>query len=194
MKCLDSIRNDNKGLTLVEVMMTLLIFGVVLGVVSNVFFTTQGLYGRTSQRADQQMSARAGLTVMVEEVRRAGADPEMVGIVGLVSAAQDSIHVRAELNDIPGIQLDEPSEDVLYYYDAAQGALMRDNGTGAQIMVPNVTDFQIQYFDENNQVLGPLPLTPALSAAVQSVGFTLTTDTPGGGEMAMTTRVGMRNL
>jgi len=194
MKRLDSTWNNSKGLTLVEVMMTLLIFGVVLGVVSNVFFTTQGLYGRTSQRADQQMSARAGLTVMIEEIRRAGADPEMVGIVGLVRATQDSIHVRAELNDVDGIQLDEPSEDVLYYYDPAQGAVMRDNGTGAQIMVPNVTNFQIQYFDDANQVLGPLPLTPALAAAVQSVGINMTTDTRGGGEMILTTRVGMRNL
>jgi prepilin-type N-terminal cleavage/methylation domain-containing protein len=185
---------DSKGITLVEVMMTLLIFGVVLGVVTNVFFTTQGLYGRTSQRADQQMNARAGLSVMVEEVRRAGADPELVGIVGLVRAVQDSIHVRAELNDVAGIQLDEPSEDVLYFYDTAQNAIMRDNGTGAQIMIPDVTNLDLQYFDSDNLLLGPLPLTPQLAARVRSVGITITTETRAGGDMTVTTRVGMRNL
>ncbi|MDH3198979.1 MAG: prepilin-type N-terminal cleavage/methylation domain-containing protein [Candidatus Krumholzibacteria bacterium] len=185
---------DSKGLTLVEVMMTLLIFGVVLGVVTNVFFTTQGLYGRTSQRASQQMSARAGLGIMVEEVRRAGADPELVGIVGLVRATQDSIHVRSELNDVAGIQLDEPSEDVLYFYDTGQNAIMRDNGTGAQMMVPDVTNLALTYFDVDNQLLGPLPLTPQLAARVRSVGITITTDTRAGGEMTITTRVGMRNL
>jgi len=194
MKRIDIQWKNSKGLTLVEVMMTLLIFGVVLGVVTNVFFTTQGLYGRTAQRADQQMSARAGLTVMVEEIRRAGADPELTGIVGLVRAAQDSIHVRAELNDVDGIQLDEPSEDVLYYYDTGAGAIMRDNGTGPQIMVPDVTTLELAYFDGNNQLLGPLPLTPALAQRARSVSITITSDTRAGGEMTVTTRVGMRNL
>jgi len=194
MKRIDIQWKDSKGLTLVEVMMTLLIFGVVLGVVTNVFFTTQGLYGRTSQRADQQMSARAGMTVMVEEIRRAGADPELTGLVGLVRAAQDTIHVRSELNDVDGIQLDEPSEDVVYYYDTGAGAIMRDPGTGPQVMVPNVTDLQIAYFDGSNQLLGPLPLSPGLAQRVRSVAITITTDTRAGGDMTVTTRVGMRNL
>jgi prepilin-type N-terminal cleavage/methylation domain-containing protein len=42
---------NNEGLTLVEVMMTLLIFATVLAVINNVFFTTQSLYSSTSQRA-----------------------------------------------------------------------------------------------------------------------------------------------
>ena len=97
--------NSSAGFTLVEMMMTLLIFGVVLGVIGNVFFTTQGLYGRTSTRANQQMSVRAGLTIMVEELRRAGADPEITGIVGLVRCTQDSVRVRAELNDTEILEL-----------------------------------------------------------------------------------------
>jgi len=182
-----------EGLTLVEIMMTLLIFGVVMGVVTNVFFGTQGMYSRTSQRADQQMNTRAGLTVMTEEIRRAGADPNATGITGLMAAEGDTVRVQAELNDVDGIQTAEPSEDVTYYYDDVAGAVMRDNGTGPQPMIQNVTAFQIQYFDGNNNVLGPLPLNNAQSALVRSVGITITTNTPQGGQMTVNTRVGLRN-
>lgn len=186
-------RSHNEGFTLVEMMMTLLIFGVVLGVVSNVFFTTQGMYSRTSTRAAQQMSSRAGMTVIVEELRHAGADPENTGLTGLMSAAVDTVRVRAELNDTPGIQTVEPSEDVTYYYDTTEMAVMRDSGAGPQIMIENVTNFQLTYFDANNQILAPLPLTPQLARQVRSVGLTLTTDTYEGGEMISGTRIGLRN-
>jgi len=182
-----------EGFTLVEMMMTLLIFGVVMGVVTNVFFGTQGMYSRTSQRADQQMNSRAGLTVMTEEVRRAGADPDATGLTGLMVAENDTVRVRAELNDVAGIQTAEPSEDVIYYFDTAVGALMRDSGTGPSPMISNVTAFSMEYFDENNNLLGPLPLNNAQAGLVRSVGISITTDTPRGGEMIVNTRVGLRN-
>jgi prepilin-type N-terminal cleavage/methylation domain-containing protein len=195
MKHHNNIRSHtgHEGLTLVEIMMTLLIFGVVMGVVTNVFFGTQGMYSQTSQRADQQMSTRAGLTVMTEEIRRAGADPNATGIVALMSAEDDTVRVRAELNDVDGIQTAEPSEDVTYFYDGVTGAVMRDSGTGPQPMIQNVTAFQIQYFDVNNNLLGPLPLNNAQSGLVRSVGISVTTDTPQGGQMTVNTRVGLRN-
>ena len=193
MKRLNNISINNRGFTLVEVMMTLLIFGVVLGVVANVFFTTQGLYGRTTQRADQQMNTRAGLSVMVAEIRRAGADPNNESINALGSAHQDTVRVRTEMNDTAGLQTDEPSEDVLYFYDVDQGTVFRDPGTGPQPMITNVTNFSLQFFDSNNNVIGPTPLTLTMRDQVRSIGINVTTETPGGGEMVVSTRVGLRN-
>lgn len=190
------MHSNQAGFTLVEVLMTLLIFAVVLGVVANVFFTTQGLYGRTTQRADQQMSARAGLTLMVEELRRAGADPDPIqpsGVTAIMSASQDTVRVQSENNDIVGIQTAEPSEDVRYYYDANQDVLFRDPGTGPAAMINNVTAFSLQYFDAANNVLGPMPLSPNLRAQVRSIGITITTETNSGGELTVNTRVGLRN-
>lgn len=184
---------DSEGFTLVELMMTLLIFGVVLGVIGNVFFTTQGLYGRTSQRANQQMSVRSGLTVMVEEIRRAGADPLLTGMAGLVTADSQTVHVRAELNDIAGIQTAEPSEDVTYTYDAAQEILFRDSGTGPLALINNVSDFRFQYFDGANVELLPLPLTAAQAGIVKSISILIVTTTNQGGDVSSSTRVGLRN-
>jgi prepilin-type N-terminal cleavage/methylation domain-containing protein len=185
-------RND--GLTLVEVMMTLLIFATVLAVVNNVFFTTQGLYSRTQQRAGQQMSTRAGLSVMMTEIRALGCDPTDSGIAGIRSAGADSCRFQSDFNGDGAIQLIEPSEDVVYYYDSDLETVFRDPGTGPQVFITDVTQFAFQYFDDNNQQLGPLPLTNQLIPEVRSIGIVITTETPRGGEINSTARMGLRNL
>lgn len=189
-----SLVNRNDGLTLVEVMMTLLIFAVVLTVVNNVFFTTQGLYTRTQQRAGMQMSTRASMGVMVIEFRSIGCDPTEAGIAGIRRATQDSCRFHADISGDGVIQTVEPSEDVLYYYDDVQETVFRNPGTGPQTFVTNVTQFTFQYFDENNNLLGPLPLANNLLPQVRSIGLALTAETPRGGEMSASTRIGLRNL
>jgi hypothetical protein len=189
-----SFVNNTGGLTLVEVMMTLLIFATVLAVINNVFFTTQGLYSATSQRASMQMNARSGIGVMVSEIRAAGCDPTQVGIVGLARATQDSVRILSDLNGDGNITTNEPSEDVLYFYDSDARTVFRNPGTGAVAMIPNVEAFSFAYFDVDDQLLAPVPLNPARAALVRSIGITITSRTPRGGEIDTSTRVGLRNL
>ena len=122
-----------------------------------------------------------------------GLPAKWTGITALATAAADTIRVRAELNDTPGIQTAEPSEDVTYFWDPTVGTVFRDNGTGPQAMITNVTNFQIEYFDVDNQLLVPLPLTTQLSSQVRSIGLAITTTTNQGGDIAVTTRIGLRN-
>jgi prepilin-type N-terminal cleavage/methylation domain-containing protein len=189
-----SVLRNSKGLTLVEVMMTLLIFAVVLAVVNNVFFTTQGLYTRTQQRAAMQMGTRAGLAVMMTELRSLGCDPTEAGIAGLRNASADSCRFQSDINGDGAIQTVEPSEDIVYYYDPGLETVFRDSGTGPQIFITNVTQFTFQYFDSNNQVLGPLPLNNQFISLVRSVGIAVTAEAPKGGEISTTTRIGLRNF
>ena len=129
---------SERGFTLVEMIVTVIVLGIVLIVVNQVFFSTTRLYGNTSVRAGQQMSARAGLSVMANELRTAGCDPAFppAGIQAVLGAAADTVHVQADLTGDGAIQLAEPSEDVTYFYDAGQQAVMRDPGTGPEIMIP----------------------------------------------------------
>lgn len=187
------IRNNN-GLTLVEVMMTLLIFATVLAVVNNVFFTTQNLYNRTQQRANLQMTTRSGLSVMMTELRTLGCDPTEAGIAGLRSARADSCRFQSDNNGDGVIQLNEPSEDIVYFYDPVQETVFRDPGTGAQAFITNVTGFAFQYFDEDNLQMGPLPLTAARLPDVRSIGIVITAEQPRSGEINTSTRVGLRNV
>jgi prepilin-type N-terminal cleavage/methylation domain-containing protein len=184
---------DNSGLTLVELIVTALIFGVVLAVINNVFFSTNTTYTKTSQRADMGMNVRLGLSIMSKELRSAGCDPTGMGIVGIVQATGDSIRVRADLDGDGNIQTAEPSEDVLYFFDPNVGTLFRDPGTGPQVVVQDVTGLTLTYFDADNNVIGPPPLDAAQSAQVRSIGLSITTETMNAGQLSLGTTVSLRN-
>ncbi len=185
---------SEKGLSLVELVVTVVVLGIVLAVVNQIFFSTTRLYGNTSVRAGQQMSARAGLSVMMTELRTAGCDPSIppAGIQGVLSAASDTVHVQADLTGDGAIQTAEPSEDITYFYDPGLMAVMRDPGTGPEVMIPDVTACAFTYFDVNNQPL-VAPLNPADRDRVRSIGINITTETERGGEMTSTTRISLRN-
>jgi prepilin-type N-terminal cleavage/methylation domain-containing protein len=184
--------SNEKGFTLVEMAMAVLIFGIVLVVLNQVFFSSNRLYGSTAVRAGQQMNARVGLSVMVTELRTAGCDPLQVGIPGVVTAASDTAHVRADYNGDGAISTAEPSEDILYYYDPGLMAVVRDPGTGPQMMIRNVTNFVYSYFDETGAAMG-LPVAANDLDRVRSIGITLTTQTERGGQVTTDTRVTLRN-
>jgi len=182
----------NRGVTLIELVMAIMIFGLVMVVINQVFFTTNRLYGRTTIRAGQQMNGRAGVDVMVSELRTAGCDPGQRGIVGIVAAASDSVDVQADFNDDGVIQTAEPSEHVIYYYDAGQQAVMRDSGTGPQLMITDVSSCVFTYFDETNQAIAA-PVAANQVGLIRSIGIQVTTQTARGGTIATQTRVGLRN-
>jgi type II secretory pathway pseudopilin PulG len=189
------IRNtfsDNRGITLVELVVTVIILGMVLLVINQVFFSTTRTYGNTSQRANQQMNARAGLSVMITELRPAGSDPTDQGIQPVLSAASDTVHVQADLTGDGAIQTAEPSEDIMYYYDAGALAVMRDPGTGPEVMIPNVTACTFTFFDIDNVQLAD-PVAANQLELVRSIGIDITTQTDRGGQMTVSTRVALRN-
>ncbi|MCI0452283.1 MAG: prepilin-type N-terminal cleavage/methylation domain-containing protein [Candidatus Latescibacteria bacterium] len=194
-KHLQKIRNafsDNRGITLVELVVTVIVLGIVLLVVNQVFFSTTRIYGSTSTRANQQMNARAGVSVMITELRPAGSDPAEQGIQGVLAAQSDTVHVQADLSGDGAIQTAEPSEDIMYFYDAGTQAVMRDPGTGPEVMIPNVTACAFTYFDVNNQPL-VAPLAGNQLELVRSIGIDITTQTDQGGQMTVSTRVALRN-
>ncbi len=185
-------RLGEKGVTLVELIMAVMIFGIVLAVLNGVFFSSNRLYGTTAVRAGQQMNARVGLSVMVTELRTAGCDPGLAGFAPLLAAKADSAHVQADYDGDRAIETVEPSENVLYYYDAGQQAVIRDPGTGPQVMIRNVSSFSFTYFDATDQPLAT-PIAAADLDRVKSIGITLTTQTDRGGEVTADTRVTLRN-
>lgn len=183
---------NNRGVTLVEMVVTIIILAIVLLVVNRVFFSSTRVYGVTSVRAGQQMNARAGLSVMITELRPAGSDPAQMGVQPVLSAQSDTVHVQADLNGDQAITTAEPSEDITYYYDANALAVMRDSGAGPEVMIPDVTACAFTYFDVDNNPLAA-PLAANELGLVRSIGIAITTQTERGGQMAVSTRVSLRN-
>jgi len=175
-------------------MMTVVIFAIVMAVINNVFFSTNRLYGNTTLRAGQQMNVRAAVSLMVTELRTAGCDPVVDNnpVIPFLLATGDSVHVQADYNADAIISTAEPSETVLYYYDAAQQAVMRDPGTGAQVLIDNVTACSFTYFDDTNTPIAA-PVSGVDINRIRSIGINITTTTNGGGDVTTDTRVSLRN-
>ncbi|PIV82223.1 hypothetical protein COW53_00040, partial [bacterium CG17_big_fil_post_rev_8_21_14_2_50_64_8] len=64
--------NDRRGMSLVELMVALLIFGIVMGVVFSVMVNSRNSYEATRQKAQLQQSVRAVFSLMTREIRSAG--------------------------------------------------------------------------------------------------------------------------
>lgn len=187
---------DSAGMTLLEVLVTTTILGIVLLVVTGIFLSSTRLQSKTARRSEIQMSSQQGLALMSTEIRQAGADPAEppIGLAAIVSARVDLVRVRADLNGDGVLQTAEPSEDVTYSFDSATRSILRNPGSGAEVLVPNVDSLAFTYLDEANLPLTPLPLSTADAARVRAIEITLTAEDRDSRPVTHTTRVALRNL
>lgn len=184
-----------RGMTLVEMLVTASILGMVLLLVTGILINTSRVESRTMRRAEVQASSRQALSLMTTELRQAGADPRTppAGIVAIVTADSHLVRVRADLNADGSIQTTEPSEDVTYRWNDSTRVVTRDPGSGPATILANVTSMRLTYFDSANQPLGPLPLSAANAAKVVALGLTLTAEDRDSSPLALDTRITLRN-
>jgi prepilin-type N-terminal cleavage/methylation domain-containing protein len=185
----------SRGMTLVELLVTTTILGIVIVIATGILLSSSRLEGRTVRRAEIQSSTRQALALLTTELRQAGADPgnPPAGVVGIVSADSVGVRVRADLNGDGTLQTTEPSEDVTYRYNDTTGVVTRDPGSGPSPILTNVTSMRLTYFDSANQPLGPLPLSAANAARVASIGLRVTSENRDTAPMTLDTRITLRN-
>lgn len=183
------------GMTLVEIMISLVIFALVIGALTTILFSSTRLSANTSQRADVQGACRQTLSLMSTELRHAGADPSIppIGVVGIVYADSVAIHIRGDHTANGVIQTTEPSEDITYSYVDSTSTLTRDPGAGAVPVLQNITNMRLSYFDASGTALTALPLSANDAAIVQSIGVTITGREGDAAPFTLTTRVMLRN-
>lgn len=196
MRTLSQSDRFSPGMTLIELMVVVSVMGLVLLVLMGISLSTSKLHGRTSRLAGVQMTARQGLELMETELRQAGADPgdPQIGVVGIVAAQANLIQVRADHNGDGVISTTEPSENVIYSYDGVGKAILRNPGSGAQVVVPNVEAMTLSYFDGANALITPLPLNATNAARVRAVGLSITAMDADSMAITLNTRVAMRNM
>lgn len=186
---------SDRGMTMIELLVTTTILGVVLLIVTGIMLSSSRVESRTVRRAEVQASSRQALALMTTELRQAGADPgtPAAGIVAVVSADSHLVRVRADLNGDGTIQTAEPSEDVTYHFVDTTGVVTRDPGTGPATILTNVRALQFTYFDAASQPITPVPLNAANAARVAAIGLTVTTENRDSAPMTLATRISLRN-
>jgi len=79
----------NKGVTLIELLIALVVSGIFIASLYRVFISQQKIYTVQDQVADMQQNIRGAIDRMTKEIRMAGYDPQGTGIFGFQMAASN---------------------------------------------------------------------------------------------------------
>jgi prepilin-type N-terminal cleavage/methylation domain-containing protein len=187
-------RRDRGGMTLVEMMIALTVFGMIMAVVMGFLVGSRNSYADTRERALTQQTARAVISLLTKEIRSAGCDPTDNGFDTFGLADANSFQCRMDLNgdgDFADADLDEL---VTWTYDPAAGTLSRDAGEGAQVILRGLTNLSFQFYDENGALIGGSPLSAVDRARVRTVEVVIQGETDRGEPVDYSTRVALRNI
>jgi len=187
-----SPRAGRAGMTLVELMVAISIFGVVTAVIFTFLTNSRASYSDMSTRVEFQQAARAVLELMATEIRTAGCNPNDAAFERFPWAAAQSYQCRMDLNGNKAIEVTEPAEDVSYAYNAGAHELVRNSGAGGQVILHNVTGLDFRYFDVAGVELAR-PVTVANRARIRSVQIDISGTTERGEPVRYVTRVNVRN-
>lgn len=158
-----SIKN-NKGFTLIEILMTLVISSIIMGSVFLTYSNQQKSYISSDKIAEAQQNLRAALLIMTSEIREAGCDPTGYANSGIVTASSTQINFTRDiaghaLNDdhLSDGDVDDPNENITFGFSAANDAdndgiadsgaadLGRDTGGGFQAVAENIQAIEFSY-------------------------------------------------
>jgi type IV pilus assembly protein PilW len=138
--------NNNRGFSLIELLIAMAVGLIVLGAVYSVFIIQNKTYKVQDQIAEMQQNARAGMDIMTGEIMMAGFNPADTAFDG-VTYSTLQLQIRADL-DGDGTP-DDASENIIYSHDTTNLQIDRDTGGGAQPLIENVQAFTFEYLDGN---------------------------------------------
>ncbi len=184
-------QTDCRGMSLTELMISLAIFGVIMGVLFGFLAGARSSYSDTRERAQYQQSMRAVMSLVTREIRSTGCDPKEVGFDYFGIADDTQLTCRMDLNGDEDFADIGPDENISYTF--AGGDLVRNNGTGDQTILRGVQALTFTYFDVDGNQLVMVPLSAANRALVRFVGINIQGQTSRGEPVTYTTRIALRN-
>jgi Tfp pilus assembly protein PilW len=114
---------------MIELLISMVISLVILGVAVTVFSRALGMRARQSSRTDAITSAQAALSVMSREIGNAGYGLNDNGIV--TDSTSNVLHVRSNFSN-SNFTTSDPGEDIVFYLDGSgvnQSVVRHDNNT-----------------------------------------------------------------
>lgn len=186
-------RPNRAGLTLIELMISLSVFGIIMAVVFGFLTNSRTSYQDTREKVQYQQSMRAVISLMTREVRSTGCDPTSAGFEPFAAATTNAIICQMDLNGDGDVTDTGPDENIIYAYNAATGELVRSDGAVAMTVLRGLNNFSLTYFDADGAVLGAVPLNALDRALVRYVEVLLDGETVHGQPVNYTARIAVRN-
>jgi prepilin-type N-terminal cleavage/methylation domain-containing protein len=163
-----------RGFSLVELIISMVLTLVILGVAVATFSGALGTRDRETSKTDALNSAQAAINIMSREIGNSGYGLTTNGIV-LADSNDKRIHFRANTGN-SDLVTTGPGEDVTFYYDAESQSVVRydPNVTPTTSGIINrVSDVDFVYW---NYAFGLAPqqsLTPAENTARVQIKLTV---------------------
>jgi len=150
-------KRHQSGFTLVELLITLLIFSVASTAIYTSYLTQQKTYIAQSQVTAMQQSIRTGMYHLERELRMAGFDPHNTAKAGFLTATANDIEFTADFKKVDGKfngKIDT-NEKIRYNLASGDTVLRRNEGGGLQALAENIDVIDFVYLDKDNDVLNP---------------------------------------
>jgi type II secretory pathway pseudopilin PulG len=154
---------DNLGFTVVEILVTMVVFLVVLAGVGSLLISQMRTNSLQENLVGTTQEMRAAISLMTTDIRLAGIrnNSPIVKFNGISAAADKSVHLISDLNMDGVISGDD--EDITYQYDPSSSVVQRNN----KPFLDNVIDFGLLYTLSDGSVTS----APADLSDIRKVGL-----------------------
>lgn len=144
-----SFRVSNKGFTIVELLVGMVVSLLAMGAVYSTFLSQHKSYLVQDQVSVMQQNLRAAMFYMQREIRMAGCDPRNTGNFGITTTTARANSITFT-EDIRGIAVVDPPDGTLQAaenitYSLIGGNLVRNVGSGNQDVAQNIDALDFVY-------------------------------------------------
>jgi len=174
----------NKGLTLIEILIVLVLASILLGALYRTLIGQQKAYTLQEQVVNTQQNVRAAIEQIVREIRMAGYRKDILaslgninGFIYIITPVNNANHIGKSDDQITTIIAGKAITYKLQWddQDPTLPVLVRDdhNGSGGQLIAKNIENLQFIYTLSD----GTVTSSPANPETIRMVQVTITART-----------------
>src|SRR5687768_9345058 len=159
-------RKNNRGFSLIELLISMTIVLILLGIISTLLSRSLSVRARESRKTDALTSAQAALNIMSREISNSGfgiydGEVSQTAVNGIITSDSNAnqIHFRANLTNFgdgpinpacPVVCTNDAGEDVVYFFDDATDSIVRYDRyptPATSVIVNKISNVTFSYFD-----------------------------------------------